>query len=65
MSQTRLSGLAMISIENERVKELNTSVFINIFAQNQSKNNSHNLVVIFTYLLIYSMYTIVPILYMY
>jgi hypothetical protein len=32
MSQTRLSGLAMISIENERAKKLNMSALINTFA---------------------------------
>lgn len=37
MSQTRLSGLAMISIENERAKKLNMSALINTFAQNQSR----------------------------
>ncbi|VVC27260.1 HAT, C-terminal dimerisation domain [Cinara cedri] len=37
MSQTRLSGLAMISIENERAKKLNMSALIKSFAQDRSR----------------------------
>jgi hypothetical protein len=37
MSQTSLSGLAIISIENKRAKKLNMLALINTFAQNQSR----------------------------
>jgi hemolysin activation/secretion protein len=37
MSQTSLSGLTIISIENERAKKFNMSALINTFAQNQSR----------------------------
>lgn len=43
MSQTRLSGLAMISIENERAKKFNLSLLVKTFAQDRSRKKSFSL----------------------
>ncbi|XP_022168799.1 zinc finger MYM-type protein 1-like [Myzus persicae] len=43
MSQTRLSGLAMISIENERAKKLNLSLLVKTFAQDRSRKKSFSM----------------------
>ncbi|XP_050527728.1 zinc finger MYM-type protein 1 isoform X1 [Daktulosphaira vitifoliae] len=40
MCQTRLSGLAMISIENERAKKLNLSSLVKLFSQDRSRKKS-------------------------
>lgn len=42
MSQTRLSGLAMISIENDRAKKLNLSLLVKTFAQDRSRKKHFN-----------------------
>lgn len=42
ISQTRLSGLAMISIENDRAKKLNLSLLVKTFAQDRSRKKHFN-----------------------
>jgi len=43
MSQARLSGLAMISIENDRAKKLNLSSLVKTFAQDRSRKKTFSL----------------------
>ena len=43
MSQTRLSDLAMISIENERAKKFNLSLLVKTFAQDRSRKKTFSL----------------------
>jgi hypothetical protein len=61
MSQTRLSGLAMISIENERAKKSNMSALINILHKTNAENKYSQLnfnVYLFINILLIIMYNI-------